>query len=178
MPERLGTAHPQVVPYQVYRTKDGFIFIATGNQNLFERLCRAIGREEMIADPRFKDNATRVVNREACLALLFDTLADIETTPLMAKLDEHGVPYSPINDLESLWEDGQVQALGVIESGEDPAYGDFEIMGLPFSLSDHDRGLTRTAPRLGEHSREVLEELGYDEQRIARLIADGVVIPA
>lgn len=176
MPERLGTAHPQVVPYQAYPTQDGFIFIATGNQNLFERLCRAIGRETMITDPRFKNNSARVVNRKACLKLIFDSLAAIDTAPLMEQLDAHGVPYSPINDLESLWEDGQVEALGVIESGEDPAYGDFQIMGLPFSITDHERGLQRTAPRLGEHSREVLNELGYDNERIERLIASQIVI--
>jgi len=175
MPERLGTAHPQVVPYQVYPTRDSFIFIASANQNLFERLCRAIGRDEMIDDPRFENNATRVVNREACLKFIFDALAGIDTEPLMAMLDEHGVPYSRVNDLESLWSEGQVQALGVIEDGNDPAYGDFQIMGLPFTITDHDRGLKRTAPRIGEHSREILGELGYDESRIDRLIADNVV---
>ena len=130
MPERLGTAHPQVVPYQAYPTKDGFIFIATGNQNLFERLCRALGIEAMIDDPRFKDNAARVANREACLALIFEAIGQHETQPLTVKLDEHGVPYTPVNDLKSLWEDGQVQALGIIEQGHDPAYGDFEIMAF------------------------------------------------
>jgi len=175
LPERLGTAHPQVVPYQVYPTKDSFIFIASGNQNLFERLCRAIGLDEMIDDPRFRDNATRVVNREACLKFLFERLAELETTPLMTVLAEHGVPYSPVNDLESLWADGQVEAMGVLENGTDPAYGDFQIMGLPFTMSDHDRGLQRTAPRIGQHSRDVLRELGYDDDRIEDLIASNVV---
>jgi crotonobetainyl-CoA:carnitine CoA-transferase CaiB-like acyl-CoA transferase len=176
MPERLGTAHPQVVPYQVYPTKDSFIFIASANQNLFERLCRAIDREDMIDDPRFADNATRVTHREACLKLIFDRLATLDTAALMEALDTHGVPYSPVNTLESLWADGQVEALGVLESGTDPAYGDFQIMGLPFSMTDHERGLTRTAPRIGEHSREVLSELGYDNERIERLIKNQVVV--
>jgi crotonobetainyl-CoA:carnitine CoA-transferase CaiB-like acyl-CoA transferase len=176
MPERLGTAHPQVVPYQAYPTKDSFIFIASGNQNLFERLCRALGLEAIIADPRFKDNASRVKHREAVLKLIFDALAQEETEPLMTKLDQHGVPYSRVNNYETLWEDGQVQALGLLEQGSDPDYGDFEIMGLPFSLTDHDRGLTRTAPRIGEHSREILAEMGYDQQRIEGLITDAVVV--
>lgn len=175
LPERLGTAHPQVVPYQAYPTKDSFIFIASGNQNLFERLCKAIGREDMIGDPRFRDNATRVTHREACLKAIFDALAVLETEPLMVRLDEFGVPYSRVNDLESLWEDGQVQALGVLEEGQDPDYGEFQIMGLPFTLTEHARGLRRTAPRVGEHSREVLDELGYDSERIQALIASEVV---
>ena len=176
MPERLGTAHPQVVPYQVYPTKDSFIFIASANQNLFERLCQAIGYEDMIDDPRFESNATRVENREACLKLIFDRLSTIDTAPLMEMLDAHGVPYSAVNTLESLWADGQVEAMGVLENGTDPAYGDFQIMGLPFSMTDHDRGLTRTAPRIGEHSREVLGELGYVDERIERLIENKVVM--
>jgi len=175
LPERLGTAHPQVVPYQVYPTKDSFIFIASGNQNLFERLCRAIGREEMIADPRFSNNAARVTHRAECLKLIFDSLAEMDTAELMAELDKQGVPYSPVNDLKSLWADGQVDALGVIEKGTDPAYGDFQIMGLPFTITDHDRGLKRTAPRIGEHSREILKELGYDRERIEQLISSKVV---
>ncbi|MFT4564099.1 MAG: crotonobetainyl-CoA:carnitine CoA-transferase CaiB-like acyl-CoA transferase [Gammaproteobacteria bacterium] len=176
MPERLGTAHPQVVPYQAYPTKDSFIFIASGNQNLFERLCRALDMEEIIGDPRFKDNASRVKHREAVLKLIFDALAKEETEPLMIKLDKNGVPYSRVNNFETLWEDGQVQALGLIEQGQDPDYGDFEIMGLPFSLTDHDRGLTRTAPRIGEHSREIMTEIGYDQRRIDALIADKIVV--
>lgn len=176
MPKRLGTAHPQVVPYQVYPTKDSFIFIASANQNLFERLCRAIGREEMIDDPRFASNATRVTHRDQCLKVIFDRLAEMETALLMEALDAHGVPYSPVNTLESLWADGQVEAMGVLENGTDPAYGDFQIMGLPFSITDHDRGLSRTAPRVGEHSREVLSELGYDEGRIDHLIENQVVV--
>ena len=178
LPARLGTAHPQVVPYQVYPTRDSFIFIASGNQNLFERLCHAIDRSTMIDDPRFADNAKRVANREACLKLIFARLAELETQPLMKKLDEHGVPYSPVNDLESLWSDGQVQALGVIEKGEDAAYGEFEIMGLPFTLTDHIRGLARSAPRIGEHSREILREMHYSDTKIEQLITRGSVLSA
>ena len=176
MPERLGTAHPQVVPYQVYPTKDSFIFIASGNQNLFERLCRAIDIEDLIDDPRFANNATRVANREACLKRIFNALAQFDTEPLMARLDEHGVPYSKVNDLQTLWDDGQVDALGLIEDGNDPDYGDFRIMGLPFSMTDHERGLTRTAPRIGEHSREVLHEIGYDDLRIDDLLKNNIIV--
>lgn len=175
MPQRRGTAHAQVVPYQVYPTQDGFIFIASGNQNLFERLCRALGLDQMIDDPRFKNNAARVVNREACIKLIVDRVAEMDTAALVVTLDVEGVPYSPINDFESLWADGQVEALGVIENGNDPDYGDFKMIGLPFTINDHERGLQRTAPRLGEHSREVLAELGYDEDRIEYLIAHGIV---
>ena len=130
----------------------------------------------MIDDPRFASNATRVTHRDQCLRVIFDRLAEMETAPLMEALDDHGVPYSPVNTLESLWADGQVEAMGVLEHGTDPAYGNFQIMGLPFSITDHDRGLSRTAPRIGEHSCEVLRELGYDEKRIEHLIKNKVII--
>jgi crotonobetainyl-CoA:carnitine CoA-transferase CaiB-like acyl-CoA transferase len=175
MPERLGTAHPQVVPYQAYPTKDSFIFIASGNQNLFERLCRALELDDMVDDPRFKNNATRVQHREACLKRIFDSLATRETAPLMETLAKHGVPFSRVNNLETLWDEGQVQASGLIENGHDSDYGDFQIMGLPFSITDHARGLSRSAPRIGEHSREVLSELDYDNDQIDALIDNGVV---
>ncbi len=174
-PRRLGTAHPQVVPYQVYPTRDGFIFIATGNQNLYERLCRALDREDMIGDPRFRDNATRVQHREACVGEITRTLAHWDTEPLMEVLRAHGVPFSRVNAFENLMADGQVDALGVLAEGEDPDYGHFRIPGLPFSLTGHERVGARAAPRIGEHTSEVLGELGYEDGRIRELFREGVV---
>jgi formyl-CoA transferase/CoA:oxalate CoA-transferase len=175
VPRRLGTAHPQVVPYQAYRTADGYVFIATGNQNLFTRFCRAVAREDLLEDPRFRNNAARVEHREACLAEVCGTLEAMETEPLMAVLTEHGVPFTRVNEYPTLIEDGQVDALRLIASGPDPDYGEFRIPGLPFTLSGHDRTRAATAPRLGEHTEEVLRSLGYDEARIAALYEQGAV---
>lgn len=174
-PRRLGTAHNQVVPYQVFATRDGYVFIAAGNQNLFQRLCRAVGREALIGDPRFADNPSRVANREACIGAIAGAVAERETAPLMASLAEHGVPFSRVNDYENLVADGQLDALGVIESGEGAAYPEFRIPGLPFHISGHRRGRPADAPRIGQHTREVLDELGYGRRRIERLFADDVV---
>ena len=174
-PRRLGTAHNQVVPYQVFATRDGYVFIAAGNQNLFERLCRAIDREPLIEDPRFAGNPARVANREACIEAVSDAIAEHETAPLMAALRERGVPFSRVNEYENLVEDGQLDALGVIESGEGAAYPEFRIPGLPFHLSGHDRGRPTDAPRIGQHTREILSGIGYAPARIDRLLADGIV---
>ena len=174
--KRLGTAHPQVVPYQAYPTKDGFIFIATGNQNLWSRLCRALGREELISDPRFESNITRVEHREECLQIVFGELAKWNTAPLMETLREHGVPFSRVNDLKTLDEDGQIHALEVIRQGQDESYGEFRITGLPFRMTDMAPGELRRAPRLGEHTATVLEELGYDEAHIRKLRDAEVVV--
>jgi len=174
-PRRLGTAHNQVVPYQVFATRDGYVFVAAGNQNLYERLCRAVGREELIDDPRFDGNPARVANREACIGAISAAIAEHQTLPLMDALREHGVPFSRVNEYENLVEDGQLDALGVIESGRGDAYPEFRIPGLPFHLTGHERGEPADAARIGQHTREVLAGIGYEPARIARLLADGVI---
>ena len=174
-PRRLGTAHNQVVPYQVFRTLDGYVFVAAGNQNLYERLCRAIGRPELAGDPRFQSNPARVANREACIGAIASAIAEHETRSLMDALRAEGVPFSRVNEYANLVEDGQLDALAVIESGRGGAYPEFRIPGLPFHLSEHDRGEPADAPRIGEHTREVLAGLGYDPARVDRLLAGDVV---
>lgn len=174
-PRRLGTAHNQVVPYQVFQTRDGYVFIAAGNQNLYQRLCRAIGRADLAGDPRFESNPARVANREECIGAISAAIAGHDTRPLMATLREQGVPFSRVNEYANLIEDGQLDALGVIESGHGDAYPEFRIPGLPFHLSEHERGQPVDAPRIGQHTREVLEDLGYEPARIDRLRAADVI---
>lgn len=173
--KRLGTAHPQVVPYQAYQTRDGFIFIATGNQNLWKRLCKALGREELADDPRFKDVSARVENRQACLDTVIGEIAGWETEPLTRNLREQGVPFSQVNDLETLMNDGQTDALGIMSEGNDSEYGTFRITGLPFKLTGMEPKAVVRAPGLGEHTQSVLEELGYDTNRIQALQESKVV---
>ena len=114
-------------------------------------------------------------NRDACIGAISAAIAEHETRPLMAALREHGVPFSRVNEYENLVEDGQLDALGVIESGRGDAYPEFRIPGLPFHLSEHDRGEPEDAPRIGEHTREVLAGIDYDPARIDRLLADDTV---
>lgn len=173
--ERHGTAHPQVTPYQTFRVRDGFIFIAAGNQNLWERLCRAISRADLIDDPRFKDNRSRVEHRQDVLDAVIPTIAEMEAEPLMASLQAEGVPFTRVNDLDQVSKDGQVHALDFLAEGEDPDYGSFRICGLPFILTDHTPAAPVRAPRLGEHTRAVLENLGYDQTRIDALLNGRIV---
>ncbi len=114
-------------------------------------------------------NQQRVNNREACVDAVTNLFADYDTEPLRVKLREARVPCTPVNDYAAVMADGQIDALGVIVSGEDPDYGEFKVPGLPFSISDYQPAPPKTAPRVGEHTREVLLEIGYSDEKIDRL---------
>jgi len=175
VPKRIGSAHPSVVPYQAFPTADGSIFIAAANQNLWERLCRTIGMERLIDDPRFKSNATRVQHREELLPLLMDELSKRHTGDLLEPLRSAGVPCAPVNNLAQMLADAQPEAIGALAELDDPEFGAMRLANLPFFL-DGGRGLVRQrAPKLGEHTRDVLAGLGYDQARIDALLAQGAV---
>ncbi len=175
LPRRVGTAHPSVVPYQAFVTADGRMFIAAANQNLWERLCRAIGLAPLIADARFKDNPSRVRNREALLPMLREAIGRHTTAELLAPLRAAGVPCAPVNNLAQLMEDGQVDAIAALADLDDPDYGPIRVANLPYFLDGAGGRVDRRAPRLGEHTRQTLAALGYDEARIDALIEEGAV---
>ncbi len=174
-PQRMGTAHPQLVPYQAFPTTDGFVFIAGGNQGLWERLCRALDQHHLLEDQRFINNQSRVVNREACVTALSEAISQYPSTELLNLLKTAKVPCSPVNDFASVINEGQVDELGVLVRGTDTDYGDFKVPGLPFSLSGYTPNPPATAPRIGEQSEQILAELGYDAGEITELRTAGVV---
>jgi formyl-CoA transferase/CoA:oxalate CoA-transferase len=175
-PTRLGTAHPQLVPYQAFATVDGLVFIAAGNENLYGRLCRAVGREDLRSDPRFVDNAARVENRQECVDEFASTLAARSTADVMKALRDNGVPATPVNDFAAVMADGQLDHLGVIATGEDPAYGEFRVPALPLRLDGFHVSTVEAAPRLGADTSAVMRDvLGYDRERIVDLFERGVI---
>ena len=176
LPRKLGSAHASATPYQAFPTADGFALVAAANQNLWEKLAKALDLEWMIGEEKFSDNRNRMANYQEFIALLSDATRKWETAPLVACLVEAGVPCSKINDLAALMEDGQVDALGAIREINDPDYGRLRVSGPPFHMTDFGNGAGFRAPRLGEHTRQVLGEAGYDDARIEALIAAGVVV--
>ena len=175
VPGRIGTAHPSVVPYQTFHSADGLIFIAAANQNLWERLCRALSREDLLADPRFADNPGRVAQRGALVPLLQETLGTRTTAEVVNALRPAGVPCAPVNDLRQVVEDGQADAIGAIADLDDPGSGSLRLVNLPFFMDGRGGAVHARAPRLGEHTREVLAALGYTGAEIDTLLANGAV---
>jgi crotonobetainyl-CoA:carnitine CoA-transferase CaiB-like acyl-CoA transferase len=151
VPRRHGSGVEQIVPYQAFAAADGHIMVAAGNDNLFRRLCAAIGRSALADDPRFRTNSDRVVNRERLIGLLNDLFATEPIAVWAGRLDAAGIPNGPIQTVDKVVADPQTAALGMIQQ-----LNSLSLVGLPLSF-DGARPLSeKLAPRLGEDDPEIL----------------------
>jgi crotonobetainyl-CoA:carnitine CoA-transferase CaiB-like acyl-CoA transferase len=176
VPRRLGNAHPNIVPYQPFRTKDGDVILACGNDNLFNKFCEVADCQELAKDPRFATNSKRVENREAITALLAEIFSKRTTKDWCDALEAAGVPNGPINDLKQVFEEPQVIARGVKIELEHAAAGRIPLIASPMRFSGTPLEYKRPPPTLGQHTSEVLREvLGLDDAAIARLRDDGII---
>jgi crotonobetainyl-CoA:carnitine CoA-transferase CaiB-like acyl-CoA transferase len=157
-PGRMGNAHPNLVPYQVFPVSDGHIIIASGNDRQYRDLCHVLGLPELANDPRFIDNVARVANRDALVALLSEATVRQTAEGLLAALEQAKVPGGPINGLAAVFADPQVQARGM---AIDLALAGGSVPGLrtPIVTDGKTMASERPAPRLGEHTDEILAEL-------------------
>lgn len=169
-PERLGSGHPNLVPYQAYPASDGNFVIAVGNQEMWHRLCRTIDRDDLVQDPRFTTNADRVAHREALNAELEATLREQTVEEWCARLGEEGVPVTPIRSLDEIYASEQTQVLGMVGTVDHPAAGPLEQVRFPVNFRGERPELRGAPPELGEHSREVLAEIGYADAEIDHLL--------
>ena len=158
-PPRLGQAHRGGAPYQVFRTADGWVTIGPNTQPLWRKFCAAIGRPALAQDARFKDNPSRVANRPALAALLQEVLARQGTAHWVDLLNAAGIPVGPVQTYDEVFADPQVTAREMVAEIEHPLAGRMRTLGIPVKLSATPGALRRPAPLLGEHTREVLEEL-------------------
>ncbi|MBN8907788.1 MAG: CoA transferase [Rhodospirillales bacterium] len=163
-------------PRNVYETADGrFIAISASIQQMAERLFRAIGRADMIDDPRFRTNTDRIRNIDACDGAVGDFIRARTLAENMAIFEPAEVTASPIYEVDQLLDDPHVAARGVLVEAPDAEAGSVVMHNVIPRLSDTPGRLRRPAPGLGEHTREILDQLGCDPARIAALRAEGVI---
>jgi crotonobetainyl-CoA:carnitine CoA-transferase CaiB-like acyl-CoA transferase len=176
-PRRLGNAHPNLVPYQVFKVADGHIIIATGNDRQTRDLCRVLGVEALADDPRFRSNADRIANRAVFIDLLEKRTQSFRSVELLAALEAAVVPAGPINSVAEVFADPQVQARAMrIElPSKTAAAGAVPNVRAPILLDGEMMTAGRAAPGLGEDSDGVLATLGLSEGEIAALRQLGVV---
>ena len=160
-PRRSGNAHPNIVPYQSFATRDGHVVIAAANDGQFARLCRTLELEALARDERFATNPARVTNREALIPILQEAIGTWERDALLGALEEN-VPAGPIADLAEVFANAQLQHRGlrVPVADESLSGGALSLLRLPILFGDMTTAPPRVAPRLGQHSEEILREIG------------------
>jgi len=175
-PRRLGNAHPSIVPYNAFATRDGHIIVAVGNDQQFAKFCEAAGRPDFAADPRFATNEDRVRNRDALMPAIEAVLRERSSAEWLAALEAAGVPAGPINTLHQVFADPQVIARGMVTRLAHPLAGEAALIASPLKLSATPAGASQAPPLLGEHTREVLRErLGLADAELDALAAEGVI---
>jgi succinate---hydroxymethylglutarate CoA-transferase len=172
---RFGNGHPSIVPYTTYKTADAMIALAVGNDNQFARTAEVLGHPEWADDPRFTTNRARVENRVAIDGMIEDAFARDRCDAWLAKLKAAGVPCGRINSVAEALADPQTGARAMVETVEHPTIGALKLLGIPFKFSDTPASVQCAPPTLGQHTDEVLGELGIDAAAVARLRQEKVV---
>jgi crotonobetainyl-CoA:carnitine CoA-transferase CaiB-like acyl-CoA transferase len=175
VPAPMGTGVPAISPYQAFRTSDGYVMIAAGNDALFGRLCVALGVPDLTRDPRFLTNPLRSANNAALVELIEARTCGHSTAALVEQTRKHAVPCSAIRNIAEVVADPQVAAAELIAAAPDPELPDYRDLAIPLRMDGVRPHAPETPPHAGEHTREILDELGYTETEVATLVERGVV---
>jgi crotonobetainyl-CoA:carnitine CoA-transferase CaiB-like acyl-CoA transferase len=176
-PRRLGNAHPTIVPYEAYPAADGWFILAIGNDGQFRKFCEIAGRPELADDPAFATNAARVRNREVLSPLLREITATRTEAEWMEACEAAHVPCGPVNDIDQAFAEPQAVHRGARITMAHPtaAGGTVDLIGNPIKMSETPVTYRHAPPTVGQHSAEVLRDMGFSEDEIAALAASGAV---
>ncbi len=174
-PQRMGTAHPAMAPYQAFEASDGSLFIGIGNDAQWRRFCQVADLQGAMDDPDFALNASRVAHFTRTVALVQDRVRDRTVQQWLDLLQPAGVPCSPIHTLDQALAHPQVAAREILVRSEHPVLGAMQNVGLPIRFGGQARSASRPPPLLGQHGAEILREAGYSPADIAALQASGAI---
>ena len=174
-PRRLGNAHQNIVPYQVFEAADGHMILAVGNDGQFAKFCAVAGRPDLAADARFATNAGRVRHREQLVPIVAGLMRTRIRADWLAALEAAKVPCGPINDLAEVFADPQVRDRGMTTTMPHPLAGVVELVASPIKLAATPPSMRRAPPLLGQQTDEVLAEFGLGADEIAALRAAGAI---
>ena len=174
-PVRRGAASQLSVPYQAFQAKDDWVVVAAFTQRMWQGVCRAIDRPQWTDDERFCNSNLRAANRAILIPMLAEVFATRTVDEWVKALSAEGVPCTSVNSIDKVVKDEQVTAREMIVEMEHPTAGTIRMAGLPIKLSANPGSIRRHAPLLGEHTAEVLREIGLAEERIQALLGKGII---
>ena len=175
LPKRYGNAHPNIVPYQVFRALDGYFILAVGNDDQWMRLCKVIEREDLSSDKRFSTNTDRVKNRDELISILSQVFQKNSMDYWLSSFKLNNIPSGPVNTIDKTLNDLQVIDRGLIASILHPFCGEIKLLRNPIHIDNSNLDIERHPPLLGEHTNEILKELGYSDREIEELKEKGVI---
>ncbi len=174
-PTRIGNRNPILTPAEAFRTRDGWLQVVIMNPDQYARFCKVLGNERLATDPAFATNDSRLVHHDEFRALVEAALAEAPTGEWVARFQGVQVAAGPIYEFDEVFEDAQVRHLGLVAEVDQPGYGKAKMLAFPVRASATPARIRRPAPLLGEHTAEVLGELGLATIEVERLAAAGVV---
>ena len=175
VPQRIGSAHPLIVPYQDFEASDGFINIAAGNDNLWKKFCAVTDLSDIVDDPKFATNPKRVENRDEVVEIVSKKINTKTMQEWLDILNDAGVPCGPIYTVDQIFKDPQVLAREMLVEVDHPKCGKIQVTGSPIKLSETPAEITTHPPMLGEHNSSILQEFGFSEEDITKLKEDKVI---
>ncbi len=175
VPQRMGSGHPSLVPYQSFPASDGYFIVGVANEGLWEKFCAAIEQPDLLEDPRFKSNDDRVAHRVECVKLLSEIFRKRTVAEWIETIERAGVPCGPINRVDDVINNPQVQARNMIAELAHPNVPDLRMPNSPLKLAETPPNIHRPPPLLGQHNNEILADLGYTAADIAELRQKGVI---